>query len=133
MGQQAALVTENGEMVKAKISKLMGFEGLKRIDLQEASAGNIVAVAGFAGANIGETITCPNEPQALPLIKVDEPTLQMSFSVNDSPFAGQEGTFVTSRQLRDRLLRELETNVALRVEETDSQINSWFLVEVNCT
>jgi len=120
MGQQAALVTENGEMVKAKISKLMGFEGLKRIDLQEASAGNIVAVAGFAGANIGETITCPNEPQALPLIKVDEPTLQMSFSVNDSPFAGQEGTFVTSRQLRDRLLRELETNVALRVEETDS-------------
>jgi GTP-binding protein len=99
---------------------LMGFEGLKRIDLEEASAGNIVAVAGFANANIGETITCPNEPQALPLIKVDEPTLQMTFSVNDSPFAGQEGDYVTSRQLRDRLLRELETNVALRVEETDS-------------
>jgi GTP-binding protein len=93
---------------------------LKRIDLEEASAGNIVAVAGFANANIGETITCPNEPQALPLIKVDEPTLQMTFSVNDSPFAGQEGDYVTSRQLRDRLLRELETNVALRVEETDS-------------
>jgi GTP-binding protein len=119
-GQQAALVTEKGEIVKAKITKLMGFEGLKRIDLEEASAGNIVAVAGFANANIGETITCPNEPQALPLIKVDEPTLQMTFSVNDSPFAGQEGDFVTSRQLRDRLLRELETNVALRVEETDS-------------
>src|ERR687885_750809 len=119
-GQQAALVTETGEIVKAKITKLMGFEGLKRIDLDEASAGNIVAVAGFAGANIGETITCPNEPQALPLIKVDEPTLQMTFSVNDSPFAGQEGDFVTSRQLRDRLMRELETNVALRVEETDS-------------
>jgi GTP-binding protein len=120
MGQQAGLMTETGEMVKGKITKLMGFEGLKRIDLQEASAGNIVAVAGFAGANIGETITCPNEPQALPLIKVDEPTLQMTFSVNDSPFAGQEGNFVTSRQLRDRLMRELETNVALRVEETDS-------------
>jgi len=120
MGQQAALVTETGEIVKAKITKLMGFEGLKRIDLDEASAGNIVAVAGFAGANIGETITCPNEPQALPLIKVDEPTLQMTFSVNDSPFAGQEGNFVTSRQVRDRLMRELETNVALRVEETDS-------------
>jgi GTP-binding protein len=119
-GQQAALVTENGEIVKAKITKLMGFEGLKRVDLNEASAGNIVAVSGFANANIGETITCPNEPQALPLIKVDEPTLQMTFSVNDSPFAGQEGDFVTSRQLRDRLLRELETNVALRVEETDS-------------
>jgi GTP-binding protein len=98
----------------------MGFEGLKRIDLEEASAGNIVAVAGFADANIGETITCPNEPQALPLIKVDEPTLQMTFSVNDSPFAGQEGTMVTSRQVRDRLIRELETNVALRVEDTDS-------------
>jgi GTP-binding protein len=119
-GQQAALVTETGEIVKGKITKLMGFEGLKRIDLQEASAGNIVAVAGFAGANIGETITCPNEPQALPLIKVDEPTLQMTFSVNDSPFAGQEGDYVTSRQIRDRLMRELETNVALRVEETDS-------------
>lgn len=120
MGQQAALITETGEMVKSKITKLMGFDGLKRIDMEEASAGNIVAVAGFAGANIGETITCPNEPQALPLIKVDEPTLQMTFSVNDSPFAGQEGKLVTSRQVRDRLFRELETNVALRVEETDS-------------
>jgi GTP-binding protein len=119
-GQQAALVKETGEIVKAKISKLMGFEGLKRVELPEASAGNIVAVAGFADANIGETITSPDDPQALPLIKVDEPTLQMTFSVNDSPFAGQEGTFVTSRQLRDRLMRELETNVALRVEESDS-------------
>ncbi|NJL38351.1 MAG: translational GTPase TypA [Leptolyngbyaceae cyanobacterium SM1_4_3] len=119
-GQQAALVTETGEIVKAKVTKLLGFDGLKRIELQEASAGNIVAVSGFANANIGETITCPNEPQALPLIKVDEPTLQMTFSVNDSPFAGQEGTYVTSRQVRDRLFRELETNVALRVEETDS-------------
>lgn len=120
IGQQAAIVTETGEVVKSKISKLMGFEGLKRIEISEATAGNLVAVAGFAGANIGETITDPNDPQALPLIKVDEPTLQMTFSVNDSPFAGQEGTFVTSRQLRDRLFRELETNVALRIEETDS-------------
>ncbi len=120
MGQQAALVTETGEIVKAKVSKLMGFEGLKRIDLEEASAGNIVAVAGFTGANIGETITIPDDPQALPLIKVDEPTLQMTFCVNDSPFAGREGNYVTSRQVRDRLMRELETNVALRVEETDS-------------
>jgi GTP-binding protein len=119
-GQQAALVKEDGSIVKGKITKLLGFEGLKRIELAEASAGNIVAVAGFADANIGETVTCPNEPQALPLIKVDEPTLQMTFSVNDSPFAGQEGSLVTSRQVRDRLMRELETNVALRVEETDS-------------
>lgn len=120
VGQQAAIVTESGEIVKSKISKLMGFEGLKRIDIEEATAGNLVAVAGFANANIGETITDPNDPQALPLIKVDEPTLQMTFSVNDSPFAGQEGDFVTSRQLRDRLFRELETNVAMRIEETDS-------------
>ncbi len=119
-GQQAALVKEDGSIVKGKITKLMGFEGLSRVEIAESSAGNLVAVAGFADANIGETITCPNEPQALPLIKVDEPTLQMTFWVNDSPFAGQEGTFVTSRQLRDRLMRELETNVALRVEETDT-------------
>ncbi len=119
-GQQAAIITESGEIVNAKVSRLMGFEGLKRVELPEATAGNIVAVAGFADANIGETITSPENPQALPLIKVDEPTLQMTFSVNDSPFAGKEGTYVTSRQLRDRLLRELETNVALRVEEGDT-------------
>lgn len=119
-GQQAALVVEDGSIVKGKITKLMGFEGLKRVEMEEATAGYIVAVAGFADAYIGETITDPNEPQALPLIKVDEPTLQMTFWVNDSPFAGQEGKLVTSRQVRDRLFRELETNVALRVEETDS-------------
>lgn len=119
-GQQAALIKEDGKIVKSKISKLMGFKGLARVELDEANAGNIVAVAGFADANIGETITCPSEPQALPLIKVDEPTLQMTFSVNNSPFAGQEGTYVTSRQIRDRLMRELETNVALRVEDGDS-------------
>ncbi|MDJ0702044.1 MAG: translational GTPase TypA [Leptolyngbyaceae cyanobacterium MO_188.B28] len=120
VGQQIALVKENTQIVKGKVSKLLGFEGLKRISIEQASAGNLVAVAGFADANIGETLTCPNEPQALPLIKVDEPTLQMTFAVNDSPFSGKEGDFVTSRQLRDRLMRELETNVALRVEETDS-------------
>ncbi|KKI98114.1 translational GTPase TypA [Prochlorothrix hollandica] len=119
-GQQAALVKEDGSIVKSKITKLLGFEGLKRVEVAEAKAGQIVAVSGFADANIGETITCPNEPQALPLIKVDEPTLQMTFCVNDSPFAGQEGSFVTSRQLRDRLMRELETNVALRVEDGDT-------------
>ncbi|MEB3224805.1 MAG: translational GTPase TypA [Synechococcus sp.] len=119
-GQQAALVKEDGSIVKAKVAKLMGFEGLNRVELQEATAGMIVAVAGFADANIGETITSPEDPQALPLIKVDEPTLQMTFSVNNSPFAGQEGTFVTSRQIRDRLERELETNVALRVEDGES-------------
>ncbi|NEO85776.1 MAG: translational GTPase TypA [Spirulina sp. SIO3F2] len=117
-GQQVALYKEDGSIVKGKVSKLLGFNGLARVEIPEASAGNIVAVAGFADANIGETLTCPDNPQAMPLIKVDEPTLQMTFSVNDSPFAGQEGKFVTSRQLRDRLYRELETNVALRVEDT---------------
>lgn len=116
-GQQAALIAEDGSIVKGKITKLLGFDGLKRVELQTSSAGNIVAVSGFATANIGETITCPNEPLALPMIKVDEPTLQMTFCVNDSPFVGQEGKLVTTRQVRDRLLRELETNVALRVTE----------------
>ncbi len=116
-GQQAALISEDGKIVKGKITKLLGFDGLKRVELQTSSAGNIVAVSGFATANIGETITCPNEPLALPMIKVDEPTLQMTFCVNDSPFVGQEGKLVTTRQVRDRLMRELEPNVALRVQE----------------
>jgi GTP-binding protein len=119
MGQQAALIKEDGSIVKTRITKLLGFDGLKRVEIPSATAGNIVAVTGFADANIGETITCPNEPMALPMIKVDEPTLQMTFCVNDSPFAGTEGKNVTSRQVRDRLFRELETNVALRVDETD--------------
>jgi len=119
-GQQAALIQEDGSMVKSKITKLLGFEGLQRVEIEQATAGQIVAIAGFSDANIGETITCPDNPQALPLIKVDEPTLQMTFAINDSPFAGQEGDYVTSRQIRDRLMRELETNVALRVEPTDS-------------
>jgi GTP-binding protein len=119
-GQQAALIKDDGKIVKTRITKLLGFEGLQRIEIAEAAAGNLVAVAGFADANIGETIADPENPAALPLIKVDEPTLQMTFMVNDSPFAGKEGKFVTSRQVRDRLMRELETNVALRVEETDS-------------
>ncbi len=119
-GQRASLIKENGKIKQGKINKLMGFEGLKRIDINEAYAGNIVAISGFDDVNIGETIACPDEPHALPLIKVDEPTLQMTFVVNDSPFAGKEGKFVTSRQLRERLFKELLTNVALRVDETDS-------------
>ncbi|BAC89461.1 translational GTPase TypA [Gloeobacter violaceus] len=115
-----AIVKDSGKIERGKVVKLFGFEGLSRIELTEAYAGNIVAVAGFADANIGETLTSAEHPEALPLIKVDEPTLQMTFSVNDSPFAGQEGKHVTSRKLRERLFKELETNVSLRVEETDS-------------
>lgn len=120
VGQPAVLIDRDGNHIRSKITKLLGFEGLQRIEIEEATAGQIVAIAGFADANIGETIACPDNPAALPLISVDEPTLSMTFAVNDSPFAGKEGKFVTSRQLRDRLMRELETNVALRVEETDS-------------
>nr|YP_002048923.1 tyrosine binding protein [Paulinella chromatophora]ACB42713.1 tyrosine binding protein [Paulinella chromatophora] len=119
-GQIASLIKDDGSIKKGRISKLLGFEGLQRIEIETASAGDLVAIAGFDNVSIGETIACPNEPKALPLIKVDEPTLQMTFCVNDSPFAGKEGKFVTSRQLRDRLQKELLTNVALRVEDTDS-------------
>ncbi len=119
-GQSAALIRDDGTIKRGRISKLLGFEGLQRIEIAEARAGDLVAVAGFDEVNIGETIACPDHPEALPLIKVDEPTLQMTFVVNDSPFAGKEGKFVTSRQLRDRLQKELLTNVALRVEDTDS-------------
>ena len=119
-GQSASLIKEDGNVKRGRINKLMGFEGLQRIEIEEASAGDLVAVAGFDQVNIGETIACPDEPKPLPLIKVDEPTLQMTFVVNDSPFAGKEGKFVTSRQIRDRLNKEILTNVALRVEDTDS-------------
>ncbi len=119
-GQNASLIKENGTIKRGRISKLLGFEGLQRVEIEQASAGDLVALAGFDEVNIGETIACPDEPKALPLIRVDEPTLQMTFVVNDSPFAGKEGKFVTSRQLRDRLQKELLTNVALRVEDTDS-------------
>jgi GTP-binding protein len=119
-GQIAALLKDDGTTKKARISKLLGFQGLQRVEIQEAFAGDLVAISGFDEVNIGETVACPDNPEALPLIKVDEPTLQMTFCVNDSPFAGKEGKFVTSRQLRDRLQKELLTNVALRVEDTDS-------------
>ena len=119
-GQTAALLKDDGTIKRSRITKLLGFQGLQRIEIQEASAGDLVAIAGFDDVNIGETVACPDSPLALPLIKVDEPTLQMTFCVNDSPFAGKEGKFVTSRQLRERLQKELLTNVALRVEDTDS-------------
>jgi len=113
-------IQADGAQSKGKITKLFGFHDLGRVEIQEASAGDIVGIAGFSDIQIGETLCDPDKPEALPLIKVDEPTLQMNFSVNDSPFAGTEGKFVTSRQLRKRLYTELEKNVSLRVEDTDS-------------
>ncbi len=119
-GQQVCLLKADGSQVRGKITKLFSFSGLKRLEVPEASAGEIVAIAGFAGANVGDTVGEPDNAVPLPRIQVDEPTMKMAFLVNESPFAGQEGKFVTSRQLRERLWRELETNVSLRVEETDS-------------
>ncbi len=118
--EQVTLLKADGTAVKGKVVKLFGFKDLGRVEIQEAFAGDIVGVAGFSDIQIGETISCLTNPVALPLIHIDEPTLQMNFSVNDSPFAGTEGKFVTSRQLRKRLYLELEKNVSLRVEDTDS-------------
>ena len=118
--EQVSLIKADGSTTRGKVVKLFGFKDLGRVEIQEAFAGDIVGIAGFADIQIGETISSLSNPEALPLIKIDEPTLQMNFSVNDSPFAGQEGKFVTSRQLRKRLYDELEKNVSLRVEDTDS-------------
>ncbi|MGG4147388.1 translational GTPase TypA [Paenibacillus algorifonticola] len=119
-GQTVAVMTRDGGKKQARIEKLFGFQGLKRIEIEEAGAGDIVAIAGIKDINIGETIADPANPEALPVLKIDEPTLQMTFLVNNSPFAGREGKWVTSRKLRERLFKELETDVALRVDETES-------------
>ncbi|MCQ2789046.1 MAG: translational GTPase TypA [bacterium] len=118
--EQVCVMKADGTQEKGKVTKLYGFEDLGRVEIEEAHAGDIVGVAGFSDIQIGETICSLTNPVALPLIKIDEPTLQMNFSVNDSPFAGTEGKFVTSRQLRKRLYLELEKNVSLRVEDTDN-------------
>lgn len=119
-GQSVTVIMRDGKSKTARIEKLFGFQGLKRIETEEAGAGDIVAIAGIKDINIGETIADPNNPEALPVLKIDEPTLQMTFLVNNSPFAGREGKWVTSRKLRERLFKELETDVSLRVDETDS-------------
>ncbi|MDF2502508.1 MAG: typA, partial [Anaerosporomusa subterranea] len=114
---QNVVIANGDSMNKAKISRLYTYEGLKRTEVKEAMMGDIVAITGLSDANIGDTVADPDQPEALPTIKIDEPTLSMIFSVNNSPFAGKEGQFVTSRHLRDRLFREVETNVSLRVAE----------------
>ncbi|EGL20237.1 MULTISPECIES: translational GTPase TypA [Paenibacillus] len=119
-GQPVAVMTREGGMKQARIEKLFGFQGLKRVEIEQAGAGDIIAISGIKDINIGETIADPANPEALPVLKIDEPTLQMTFIVNNSPFAGREGKWVTSRKLRERLFNELETDVSLRVEETDS-------------
>ena len=120
-GENVALVTygEDGKR-NARVVKLLRFHNLGREEVDSASIGEIVCAAGIADINIGDTLCDANEPEPLPFVKIDEPTIAMTFSVNDSPFAGQEGKFVTSRHLRDRLFKEIETNVSMRVEETDT-------------
>ena len=118
-GEQVLLITSTGQ-VKCKIGKVYVYEGLKRVEVDNAEAGEIVALTGLTEASIGDTICDVEHPDALEAIRVDEPTLSVTFGVNTSPLAGQEGEYVTSRHIRDRLFKEAETNVALRVEETDS-------------
>lgn len=120
VNENMVLCHRDGTTRNVKISKLYQFEGLKRVEAQSAALGDIVAVSGLADLNIGETACDPACVEPLPFVKIDEPTVSMMFMVNNSPFAGREGKYVTSRNLRDRLFKEVETNVAMRVEETES-------------
>lgn len=118
--QEVMLIKRDGKMVKGKVSLLYGYEGLNRVEITEAVSGEIISIAGLSNLDIGETIADVNEPVALPLISIDEPTLAMTFMVNNSPFAGKDGKYITSRNIWDRLQKELQKNVSMRVEATDS-------------
>ena len=118
-GETVAIITEHGTS-RAKVGKVFGYEGLQRVEVATAQMGEIVALTGLSEVSIGDTVADIDNPEALPSIRVDEPTLSVTFGVNTSPFAGNEGQFVTSRHIRDRLFKEAQTNVALRVEETNS-------------
>src|SRR5437870_4005197 len=117
-GEEVAIAKLDGSLQKTRITKLFSFSGLRRVDIEQTELGDIVAVAGVEGITIGETITSVEDPAPLPRIVIDEPTIAMQFTVNTSPFAGREGQYVTSRNLRERLQKELLTNVSLRSEET---------------
>ncbi len=119
-GQNVLVLRASGECEPARITRVLGFQGLNRIEVDTVEAGDIVAVAGIEHIGIGDTIADAERPEALPVIRVDEPTLTMEIHVNNSPLAGTEGKFVTTRQIRERLMREIRTNVAMRVEETES-------------
>ncbi len=121
-GQEVTHINREGAMKKYRPTSLMTFEGLARVDVKEVEAGDIIALAGIPEINIGETIADAAEPKALPLLSIEEPTVKMTFSINDSPFAGKEGEFTTSRQIENRLMKELETDMALKVV---SQGTSW--------
>ncbi len=119
-GETLAVIKRDGSTVRGRITKLLGYEGLKQVEIEEAVTGDIVSIAGFEGVGIGETLASADNPVALPYVAIDEPTISMNFIVNSSPFAGREGKLVTSRNIRERLEKELRTNVSLRVEDTDN-------------
>ncbi|MHB8121451.1 MAG: translational GTPase TypA [Desulfuromonadaceae bacterium] len=119
-GETVAMIKKDGTISKGRITKLLGYEGLKQVEIDEAGTGDIVTVAGFEEVSIGETLASAENPIAIPYVSIDEPTLSMNFMVNTSPFAGREGKWVTSRNIRERLTKELRTNVSLRVDDTDS-------------
>jgi GTP-binding protein len=126
VGQQVALMKLDGSVKQFRVTKIFGFFGLKRQEIQEAKAGDLIAVSGMEDINVGETV-CPVEHQeALPVLRIDEPTLQMTFVVNNSPFAGREGKYLTSRKIEERLRAQLQTDVSLRVENTDSP-DAWIV------
>ncbi len=120
VGQNITICKKDGKTTNVRATKIYTFEGLKRVEVETATVGDIVCIAGLTNIEIGETVCAPDCLEPLPFTEIDEPTLSMTFSVNNSPFAGQEGDFVTSRHIKDRLEKELETNVSLRVKETDS-------------
>lgn len=126
VGQQVVVIKKDGTQKSFRISKLFGFFGLKRIEIEEAVTGDIVAISGLDDLNVGETICPASHPDALPVLHIDEPTLQMTFATNNSPFAGREGKFVTSRKIEERLLKQLETDVSLRVDPTESP-DAWIV------
>ncbi|WP_019393007.1 translational GTPase TypA [Priestia filamentosa] len=126
VGQQVALMKVDGSFKQFRVTKMFGFIGLKRVEIEEAKAGDLIAVSGMEDINVGETVCPVDQQEALPVLRIDEPTLQMTFLVNNSPFAGREGKFVTARKIEERLMSELETDVSLRVDPTDSP-DAWVI------
>lgn len=124
VGQQVSLIKNDGQVKNFRVTKMFGYFGLNRVEIEYAQAGDLIALSGMEDINVGETVTPVDHQEAMPVLRIDEPTLQMTFSVNNSPFAGREGKYVTARQIQERLDQQLETDVSLKVEETD-QPDAW--------
>lgn len=124
VGQQVSLIKNDGQVKDFRVTKMFGFFGLNRLEIEHAQAGDLIALSGLEDINVGETVTPRDHQEAMPVLRIDEPTLQMTFSVNNSPFAGREGKYVTARQIQERLDQQLETDVSLKVEPTD-QPDAW--------